>query len=101
MAKRQRTVTIDEEILAKVRELADGHLSAVVNAALAEHVDRMARRGALRDLLDGWEQSVGPVGDHDASEAVAAFDELEVPSNGARLPDAAGSPRLRRAICGR
>lgn len=77
MAKRKITVTIDEEVLAKARQLGDAHLSAVVNAALAEHVDRMARRDALRDLLEGWERSVGPVGDDDASAAAAAFDELE------------------------
>ncbi|MFI5718202.1 type II toxin-antitoxin system CcdA family antitoxin [Nocardia sp. NPDC051750] len=77
MAKRKITVTIDEEVLAKARELGDAHLSAVVNAALAEHVDRMARRDALRDLLHGWEQAVGPVGDDDARDAAAAFDELE------------------------
>ncbi|MGI5217119.1 type II toxin-antitoxin system CcdA family antitoxin [Nocardia sp. CA-290969] len=77
MAKRKITVTIDEEVLAKARQLGDAHLSAVVNAALAEHVDRLARRDALRDLLEGWERSVGPVGDDDASDAAAAFDELE------------------------
>ncbi|MGW0183239.1 type II toxin-antitoxin system CcdA family antitoxin [Nocardia sp. NPDC003345] len=77
MAKRKITVTIDEEVLEKARELGDAHLSAVVNAALTEHVDRMARRGALQELLDGWERSAGPVDDADARDAAAAFDELE------------------------
>lgn len=77
MAKRKITVTVDEEVLARARELGDAHLSAVVNAALAEHVDRLARRDALGDLLHGWEQAVGPVDDDDAHDAAAAFDELE------------------------
>ncbi|MFI1459409.1 type II toxin-antitoxin system CcdA family antitoxin [Nocardia carnea] len=77
MAKRKITVNIDEEVLAKVRELGDAHLSAVMNAALAERVDRLARRDALRDLLHGWDQAVGPVGDDDTRDAAAAFDELE------------------------
>lgn len=53
------------------------HLPASVNETLARHVDRVARRGALRELLSGWERSVGPVGADEASAAAAAFDELE------------------------
>lgn len=37
----------------------------------------IARRAALRELLTGWERSVGPVGTDEASAAAAAFDELQ------------------------
>lgn len=50
---------------------------ALVNEPFAGRVDRIARRGALRELLSGWERSVGPVGADEASAAAAAFDELE------------------------
>ncbi|WP_280437105.1 hypothetical protein [Nocardia carnea] len=77
MAEHKVTVTIEEVDLAKTRQLGEARLSAVVDAALSVHVDRQARRDSLRNLLDNWERSVGPVGDSDASDATAAFDELE------------------------
>ncbi|MFE3444758.1 type II toxin-antitoxin system CcdA family antitoxin [Nocardia sp. NPDC059180] len=77
MAKRKITVTIDEEVVEQARKLGDSHLSAVVNAALAEHVERMARNAALGDLLDGWDDEFGPVSDEDAQYAEDAFAELD------------------------
>ncbi|MGW5922661.1 type II toxin-antitoxin system CcdA family antitoxin [Nocardia fluminea] len=46
MAKSRITVTVDEAVVEHARRLGDSHLSAVVNAALAEHVERMARNAA-------------------------------------------------------
>ncbi|MFD3595422.1 hypothetical protein ACFWU5_22080 [Nocardia sp. NPDC058640] len=86
MAKRKITVTVDEEIVDLARELGDSHLSAVVNAALTEHVDRLARRAALGALIESWDRELGPVSDSDTAYARAAFDELDA---AARMRDIA------------
>lgn len=77
MAKSKITVTVDEEVVEQARKLGDSHLSAVVNAALTEHVERMARNAALGALLEGWDDEFGPVSDEDRRYAAAAFDELD------------------------
>jgi post-segregation antitoxin (ccd killing protein) len=76
MAKRKITVTVDEGLVEQAQLLGVESLSAVVNEALAAHVERLARREALRRLLDDWDLEHGPVSDAAATEARAAFDEL-------------------------
>lgn len=77
MAKRKITVTVDEEIIEEARRLGVDNLSAVVNEALAAHVERAARRAALRELLDTWEEKFGPPSEEDMAEARAAWDEAD------------------------
>lgn len=77
MGKRKITVTVDEEIVEEARRFGDPQLSTVVNNALADHVEDLARRAALKELLDTWDDEYGHVGPEDAAAAQAAFDELD------------------------
>jgi len=77
MAKRKITVTVDAETLEQAQALGVPNLSAVVDAALRAHVERLARQAALRDLLDSWDRAGGPVSEADRATARAAFDELD------------------------
>ncbi|MEV0772037.1 hypothetical protein [Nocardia salmonicida] len=77
MAKSKITVTVDEAVDEQARRLGDSHLSVMVNAALTEHVERMARNAALGDLLDVWDSEFGSVSDDDMRYAAMAFDELD------------------------
>ncbi|MGH3828957.1 MAG: type II toxin-antitoxin system CcdA family antitoxin [Pseudonocardiaceae bacterium] len=77
MAKRKITVTVDEGLVEQAHQLGLESLSAVVNQALAAHIERLARRAALRQLLDGWEREFGPVSEAAAAQARAVFDELD------------------------
>jgi post-segregation antitoxin (ccd killing protein) len=77
MAKRKITVTVDAATLDQAQALGVQNLSAVVDEALEIHVDRLARRAALRDLLDAWDRDAGPVPEADQATARAAFDELD------------------------
>lgn len=77
MAKRKITVTVDEELVALAHEFGEEKLSAVVNTALAEHVERLGRLATLRQLLDRWEAQAGPVPPDVQADAVAAFDEAD------------------------
>jgi hypothetical protein len=43
----------DEELVDLAYEFGEERLSAVVNAALTEHVERLARLAKLRQLLTG------------------------------------------------
>lgn len=100
MAKRKITVTVDEELVDEARRLGVESLSSVVNAALAEHVDRAARRAALRDLLDEWDAKYGPVDDETLAWAKDAFDELDqaiVPSGPLDLPPPESEPTTKPA----
>jgi|GEM_PF-1562869 post-segregation antitoxin (ccd killing protein) len=76
MSKRKITVTVDEEIVAQAQQLGAENLSAVVNNALALHVERLASRAALRQLLDSWNDEFGALPDAEIAAAGAAFDEL-------------------------
>lgn len=90
MVKHKITVTVDEELVDRVRRLDGGSsLSSVVNDALAAHVDRIGRLAALRELLDEWDGRLGPVDARSAAAAAAAFDELDGCSGGVptRLPE--------------
>ena len=82
MAKRKITVTVDEGLVEQANLLGVESLSAVVNQALAAHIERLARRAALRQLLDGWERECGPVSEAAAARARAAFDELDGVTDG-------------------
>jgi len=75
MAKRKITVTVDEELVDLAHALGEEKLSAVVNTALAEHVERLGRLATLRDLLDQWDAQAGPVPPEVREDAIAAFDE--------------------------
>lgn len=77
MAKRKITVTVDEALVETIQTLGAESLSAVVNAALAEEVDRRARSAALGRLLVGWDEAFGPVSERLAADAGAAFDDLD------------------------
>lgn len=77
MAKRRITVTVDEELLGLVDLLGEDNLSATVNAALAARLDHLARREALRDLLDGWDAQFGPPSTRSIRAATRLFDALD------------------------
>lgn len=77
MAKRKITVTVDEELVDLAHEFGEQKLSTVVNAALAEHVERLGRLATLRQLLDRWEAQAGPVPPDIRADATAAFDEAD------------------------
>ena len=77
MAKRKITVTVDEELVDLARQFGEEKLSAVVNTALADHVERLGRLASLRELLDRWEAAAGPVSAEAQAEAAGAFDCFE------------------------
>ena len=76
MAKKKISVTFDEELL----ELANDSgtpVSTLVNAALAEHLDRLARRAALGDLLERWDSLLGPIDERERADIQASFAEAD------------------------
>jgi hypothetical protein len=77
MAKRKVTVTVDEELVDAVQRLGAGSMSSVVNAALAQEVDRPARAAALAGLLAAWEVALGPIPADAQAGAKVAFDDLD------------------------
>ncbi len=83
MAKRKVTVTLDAEVLDLLRAQGAENVSATINEALADHVERAGRLAALRSQLDRWDATFGPVSAKAADEARRAFDELD----GVRTPD--------------
>lgn len=95
MAKRKITVTVDEDLLATVQTLGAESLSSVVNAALANELDRRARAVALERLLAEWDAAFGPIPTEAADAAASAFDDLDAlgghaePSTGRRQQGAA------------
>ncbi len=93
MAKRKITVTVDEDLVDAVRTLGAGSLSGVVNAALAQEVDRRARAAALERLLAEWDARFGPVSDGAAAAARHAFDDLD--ATAAAATDPTPGPRAR------
>ncbi|AXV09551.1 hypothetical protein DVS28_a4894 [Euzebya pacifica] len=52
-------MTVDDDLVEFVRGESDESMSAVVNAALAGHVDKLRRRAALAALLAGWDETWG------------------------------------------
>lgn len=94
MAKRKITVTVDEGLVETVHALGAESLSSVVNAALANEVERRARAAALERMLADWDATFGAVPDETAAAAAAAFDDLDASAGG---PPAAPPRRPRRA----
>lgn len=84
MAKHKITVTVDAGTLEQAQALGVQNLSAVVDEALEIHVQRLARHAALRELLDDWDRTAGPVPEADRDAARAAFDELDSLIDGRR-----------------
>jgi hypothetical protein len=84
MAKRKITVTVEAAILEQAQSLGVQNLSAVVDEALALHVERLARQAALRELLDAWDREIGLVSDSEQAAARIAFDELDGLADGRR-----------------
>ena len=60
MAKRKISVTVDEELM-ELAAATGTPVSTLVNDALAEHLDRLARHAALGDLLAAWDRDLGPI----------------------------------------
>jgi hypothetical protein len=77
MAKRKITVTVDQELVDSVQTIGTESLSAVINTALAQEVDRRARAAALSRLLAEWDSKFGAVAAGDAAAAVTAFDDVD------------------------
>lgn len=94
MAKRKITVTVDEGLVRTVQVLGAESLSSVVNAALANEVDRRARAAALARMLDEWDADFGTVPAEAATAAAAAaFDDLDAVG---AAPAPAPTPARRR-----
>jgi hypothetical protein len=77
MAKSKITVTVDEELIEIIKRESTESLSAVVNRALSDYAEGLARRAALKELLDEWEEQLGPIPADAMAYARAAFDELD------------------------
>ena len=92
MAKRKITVTVDEALVEAVHALGAESLSGVVNAALAQEVERRARSAALAHMLAEWDEAFGPVDEQAMGAAVAAFDDIDAVAPAGDPP----SPRRRR-----
>lgn len=76
MAKRKISVTIDEELLDLASDTGTP-VSVLVNTALGEHLDRLARHAALGELLAQWEATMGPVDEADRDDVRAAFAQAD------------------------
>ena len=77
MAKRKITVTVDEELVERAKRLGGQNVSAVVNQALGEHVERLERHEAMTRMIDDWDRELGPTSPASQARAKAAFDELD------------------------
>ena len=70
-------MTVDEDLVETVQALGAESLSAVVNEALAQEVERRARAAALGRQLAEWDAAFGPVSEGIAAAAAAAFDDVD------------------------
>lgn len=93
MAKRKITVTVDDDLVTAVQSLGEDSLSAVVNAALANEVERRSRHAALGRLLSDWDEAFGPTSGEARASAAAAFDDLDALTE----PAVAHTPDRRRS----
>lgn len=59
-SKAKRSVTLDADLVEQVEGSHDGNLSAILNDALRDHVDRRREQAALVAWLDRMEQAEGP-----------------------------------------
>lgn len=86
-------MTVDEDLVTAAQSLGEASLSSVVNAALAEEVDRRARAAALGRVLAEWDAAFGPVDEPHRAAAAAAFDDLD-----ATAGPPPGSSERRRGV---
>ncbi len=89
MAKRKITVTVDEYLVDAAQQLGGESLSGIVNAALADELDRRLRAAALARLLADWDSQFGPVPDETARWAAAAFDNADALTSASGQADVA------------
>lgn len=84
MAKRKVTVTIDAQLLDRLRQLSDAPLSQEVNAALGLRVADLEHHRGLGLFLDEHEAKYGLPSDEAMAWAQQAFDEADgiVPRSG-------------------
>lgn len=76
MAKRKITVTVDEQLVERMKRLHGETVSSVVNKALIVYFEHRARNDALGQMLAEWDRRFGPVNDPALeADAQAAFDE--------------------------
>jgi hypothetical protein len=77
MTKRRITVTLDEHLVERISAIGTANLSAIVNEALTEKMDRLVERKALREFLDQMYGRYGAPSKAALSDARRAFDELD------------------------
>lgn len=70
--KAKRSVTLDADLVDAVERSRDPNLSAILNDALRQHVDREREQAALVAWLDEMERAEGPLD----PEEVASFARL-------------------------
>jgi post-segregation antitoxin (ccd killing protein) len=76
MAKKKISVTVDEDLLEFAADTGTP-MSSLVNAALSEHLDRLARHAALGELLSSWDAAMGPIDDTERDDVRAAFADAD------------------------
>ncbi len=77
MAQHEITAMVNEEIVEEARLLGIEDIATVVNAALKEHVERLAHLAALDEWLDEMEEKHGPPSEEAMAWARAAWDEAD------------------------
>lgn len=60
LPKAKRSVTLDADLVSEVESNPDDNLSAVLNAALRDHVGRQREQAALVAWLEEMERTEGP-----------------------------------------
>ncbi len=76
MPKKKISVTLDEELV-ELAAATGTPVSTLINSALAEHLDRLARRASLGELLRHWDEVLGPVDETERDEVRSAFAEAD------------------------
>ena len=71
------SITIDTDLLEQVRSYAGRNLSRYINSALRERVRQEERNVALRELVDEYERTQGPIPAEMLAEADAMFEAAE------------------------
>lgn len=81
------SVSLDDELLAELKEAAGSNVSGFIASA----VRRQLRRKDLEAFLSELEEELGPPSEDELTEAAAAFDRAEAagPRGGARSPRSA------------
>ena len=71
------SITIDTDLLEQVRSYAGRNLSRYINSALRERVRQEERNAALRELVDEYERTHGPIPAELLAQARAEFEAAE------------------------